>query len=324
MRLISGKLRPLRRCGLLLAFVVVGAAFNSQTRPAERNAILISWDGALREHVRADLARGRLPNLAKLVRAGALVDLDVTGHQTDTKAGHAQMLTGYDPALTGVYSNGKFQPIPSGYSIFERLHQAFGKHGLTTIMLTGKDHNLGSSPPGLLRQGEPYFLVRPGITVWDGDQMRPASVVGEKAVNYIRAYAGKARFFLFIHFPDVDAAGHRAGEDSEAYGNALAECDGWLGKILTELETQGIDGRTLVYVSADHGFEVGSKNHGNAPHIFLATSDASVSQAGQQRDIAPTILQAMGVDLGKISPALPGKPLGRATGRTGSALHQAR
>jgi predicted AlkP superfamily pyrophosphatase or phosphodiesterase len=296
----------------LFALVLLGVTgFSAKTRPAERNAILISWDGALREHVRGDLARGKLPNLARLAKLGALVDIDVTGHQTDTKAGHAQMLTGYDPALTGVYSNGHFDPIPRGYSIFERLHQAFGKQGITTIMLTGKDHNLGSWPPGLLSHGEPYFLVRPGITVWDGDQMRPASVVGDKAVNYIRDYAKRGRFFLFIHFPDIDQNGHRYGEGSEAYDNALIECDGWLGKILAELENQGIDGRTLVYVSADHGFEVGTDHHGNAPHIFLATSDPSVAQAGQQRDIAPTILRAMGVDLGKVSPTLPGKPLGK-------------
>lgn len=297
---------------LLFVLVLLGAAaFNAKTRPEERNAILISWDGALREHVRNDLARGKLPNLARLAKLGALVDIDVTGHQTDTKAGHAQMLTGYNPALTGVYSNGNFDPIPSGYSIFERLHQAFGKQGITTIMLTGKDHNLGSRGPGLLSHGEPYFLVRPGITVWDGDQMRPASVVGEKAVNYIRGYARKGRFFLFIHFADVDLGGHRSGEGSEAYDSALVECDRWLGKILTELETQGIDGRTLVYVSADHGFDVGTDHHGNAPHIFLATSDPSVAQAGQQRDIAPTILRAMGVDLDKVSPPLPGKALGK-------------
>jgi predicted AlkP superfamily pyrophosphatase or phosphodiesterase len=302
-----------RRLFLLsLVFVLFGAsAFNPKTRPEERNAILISWDGALREHVRGDLARGKLPNLAKLARSGALVDIDVTGHQTDTKAGHAQMLTGYDPGLTGVHSNGKFSPIPKGYSIFERLHQAFGKQGITTIMLTGKDHNLGSRAPGWFSHGEPYFLVRPGITVWDGDQVRPAGVVGEKAVSYIREYAKKGRFFLFIHFPDIDLNGHRYGEGSEAYDNAMVECDRWLGKIMTELETQGIDSRTLVYVSADHGFEVGTKNHGNAPRIFLGTSDASVVGAGEQRDITPTILHAMGVELAKIAPALPGKPLGQ-------------
>jgi predicted AlkP superfamily pyrophosphatase or phosphodiesterase len=304
----------MRRFAFLISsiFIFLGtSAFNGKTRPEERNAILISWDGALREHVRGDLAHGKLPNLARLIHSGALVDLDVTGHQTDTKAGHAQMLTGYGPTLTGVYSNGKFNPIPSGYSIFERLHQALGKQGITTIMLTGKDHNLGSAAPGLLSHGEPYYLVRPSITVWDGDQARSASKVGERAVNYVRSNASKGRFFLFIHFPDIDFNGHRYGEGSEAYDRAMVECDLWLGKILTELETQGIDGRTLVYVSADHGFDLGTNHHGNAPHIVLATSDPSVTQAGQQRDITPTILRAMGVDIAKISPALPGKPLGQ-------------
>jgi hypothetical protein len=56
---------------------------------------------------------------------------------------------------------------------------------------------------------------------------------------------------------------------------------------------------------------VGTDHHGNATHIVLATSDPSVTQAGQQRDITPTILRAMGVDLAKISPTLPGKPLGQ-------------
>jgi hypothetical protein len=300
-----------RRVFLFALFLLGTSAFDTKSRPEERNAILISWDGALREHVRSAIALGKLPNLAKLARMGALVDLEVTGHQTDTKAGHAEMLTGYGPALTGVYSDGKFDPIPRGYSIFERLTHAFGKQGITTIMLTGKDHNLGSHGPGLLSHGEPFYLVRPGITVWDGDQMRPAGVVGEKAVSYIRDYAKKGRFFLFIHFADIDLGGHGQGEASQAYDSAMVECDGWLGRIMAELEDQGIDRRTLIYVSADHGFEVGAKNHRNAPHIFLATNDPSVAMSGQQRDIAPTILRAMGVDLAKIVPPLPGKPLGR-------------
>ncbi len=312
---------PRRVFLLSLLFVLLGAsAFDPGTRPRERNAILISWDGALREHVHGDIARGKLPNLAKLARMGALVDMDVTGHQTDTKAGHAEMLTGYGPALTGVYSDGKFDPIPRGYSIFERLTQAFGKQGITTIMLTGKDHNLGSRGPGLLSHGEPFYLVRPDITVWDGDEMRPASVVGEKAVRYIREYAKKGRFFLFIHFADIDLSGHGHGEASQAYDSAMVECDGWLGRIMTELETQGIDRRTLLYVSADHGFEVGAKNHANAPHIFLAANDPSVATAGQQRDIAPTILRAMGVELNKIVPALPGRPLGNRAARAPNGL----
>jgi predicted AlkP superfamily pyrophosphatase or phosphodiesterase len=294
---------------LIVALVaVVAAAFKPGVPPAERNAILISWDGALREHVKADLAKGKLPNLARLVEHGSLVDIDVVGHQTDTKAGHAQMLTGYDPPLTGVYSNANYRPVPRGYTIFERLHQAFGPSGITTIMLTGKDHNLGSQSAGLIRGADPYYFSRSGITVWDGDQNRLANVVGRKAVEYVDQFAGKGRFFLFVHLPDVDFNGHAHGESSEEYDRALVECDRWLGAILDQVSRKGIDDRTLVYVTADHGFEVGAKQHTHAPHIFVASNDTGL-RGGQQRDVAPTVLSAMGVDLPKVSPALPGQPL---------------
>ena len=97
---------------LVAALLATAAAWGA---PA-KNAILISWDGMQREHLKEALAKGEMPNLAALIKEGALVDIDVT-HQTDTKAGHAQMLTGYDPDTTGVYSNGRFQPIPEGLTV---------------------------------------------------------------------------------------------------------------------------------------------------------------------------------------------------------------
>jgi len=111
------------------------------------NVILFSWDGVQREHLKECLSRNELPNLAALIKEGKLVDIDVTSHATDTKAGHAQMLTGYDPETTGVYSNSKFKPIPVGYTIFERLENTLGKDNITTVMLTGKTHHIGNCPP---------------------------------------------------------------------------------------------------------------------------------------------------------------------------------
>src|SRR4030042_106109 len=90
-----------------------------------QNIILFGWDGAQRDHVNEALARGELPNLKKLGAEGTYVKIDVEG-TTDTKAGWSQILTGYYPAVTGVYSNGRFQPVPGGLSIFERLGEKVG------------------------------------------------------------------------------------------------------------------------------------------------------------------------------------------------------
>ena len=292
---------------IFAAILLATSAFRPATPPAERNAILISWDGAGGEHVRDSLAKGALPNLAALVRRGALVDLEVTGHSTDTKSGHAQMLTGYDPSVTGVYSNAKFGPIPRGHTIFERLQQAFGKR-LATIMVTSKGPNLGSLDPGA-GLAEPFHLTRRDLTVWEGDRIRTARSVGERAVHHLARYASKGRFLLFVHFAEVDVAGHYHGEDSREYDKALADCDLWLGKTMAELKAQKAAERTLVYVTADHGFDKGTKRHTSATQVFLASNDPTVARAGEQRDVAPTVLSAMGVDLTKINPLLPGKVL---------------
>ena len=335
----------LARHRLLLASLVLASttAFNSSTPPRQRSAILISWDGALREHVHDCLKRNQMPSLAQLIKEGRMVDIEVSGHTTDTKSGHAQMLTGYDPNLTGVVSNAHFQPIPRGYSIFERLQQAFGKKNIATIMVTGKAMGLGpggpkisaeagapaSNPAGASAEddkrarrvetvrmageqnlsGQPFYLVKGSLTAWDGDRPRDARGVGQKALATIDKFGPKGRFFLFVHFGDADASGHQYGEDSQEYNDALVSLDTWLGRIVAQLKADGLYDHTAVYVTSDHGFDVGTTHHTKASHSFLAGNDPQVTSAGEQRDITPTILQALGVDSGTITPALPGKSL---------------
>jgi len=99
--------------GLMLPSVVVA-------EQAPKNIVLFGWDGAQRNHLNECLARGELPVLKKIAEGGAYVEIDIEG-TTDTKAGWSQILTGYFPAVTGVFSNRRYQSIPKGLSIGERL-----------------------------------------------------------------------------------------------------------------------------------------------------------------------------------------------------------
>ena len=419
---------------MALAFVFgpgTSAEVNGGLAPVY-NAILISWDGVQRNHLRELLNAGQLPNLQALIDEGTIVEIDVT-HKTDTKAGHAQMLTGYGPEVTGVYSNAVYRSIPKGYTIFERLENALGEDNIATVMITGKAGNLGSKGPergwlggagsasrgkpswngpvaaarlrdrleksgitqseikerlkkvfgddkvgraivgfimkaparlretllvarkagvyelrakdragdysegraeksakekqtrnqapgpgpvgtkrlaDILRrtQAEPFYNAKPAIDLFEGDMSRTAAEVGKLALESLDRY-GSARFFAFFHFSDPDHAGHRYGENSSEYSKAIITVDEWLGRIVAKLKDLGIYERTRIYVTSDHGMDEGKTSHAMAPYVFLATNDPGIKTRGDQRDIVPTILSQMGIDLSEITPALPGRLL---------------
>ena len=302
---------------------------------APRNIILIGWDGCQRNHLKEMIARGEVPNLMALAANGNLVAIDVT-RTTDTKAGWAQILTGYEPEVTGVFSNGRFQPVPEGYTVFERLEKFFGPDNIYTAAVIGKLHHVGSAPPGgapvgptgnrqplrpraqrLQAQaaqqaggrmpGEPYYLTKSNMDLFQ-EGLGVADNVGARALEVLDQH-GRDRFFMFIHFAEPDHPGHAHGENSQAYTDSVRHDDEWLGRIQAKLAELGVRDQTLIYVTADHGFDEGMTSHGDAPYVFLATDDPLVMRRGLREDVAPTILWRFGVDLSAIDPPLDGHPL---------------
>jgi hypothetical protein len=319
---------------LTLAVPVGGQAQGTQDPP--RNIILIGWDGAQRDHVKECLGRGELPHLRQLSHEGTIVAIDIL-RATETKAGWAQILTGYEPELTGVFNNRKFGPIPKGYTIFERLKEFFGPAKFVTGAIVAKKGNLGAQPPRrkLLPEGrkarkedpleiggkiiveggrtylfipaEPYYYAKDGMdTFWNG--LIENQVVGSKTFEWLDQFQERP-FFLFVHFGEIDQKGHEFGENSKEYNDALIAVDAWSGKIIEKLKALRLYDKTLVYITADHGFDEGQKTHHDAPYVFLATNDRRVMRRGLRTDIAPTILDRFGMNLNTIHPPLPGKPL---------------
>jgi hypothetical protein len=283
-------------CAALWALTV--AAVRADERP--RNIVLIGWDGAHRDRVKASLEQNRLPNLKGLSSEGSIVAIDVL-RTTDTKSGWAQILTGYSPEITGVFSNRRYRPIPRGYTVFERLERHFGPKNIATIAVISKKDNLGAGP------GDPFFHAKDGMDLFVNDLGANDRVV-VAALEQIRNNVGR-RFFLFVHFAEVDYAGHWHGEDSKEYTEALVAADEMTGRIIAELKKLGLYGKTFVYVTADHGFDEGCTSHDDASFVFLATNDRAVMRRGERADIAPTILHRFGVDLKGIQPPLMGHTL---------------
>ena len=131
----------------MLALLLILPAHARAVGQEIRNVVVIGWDGAERSRTRELLEKGELPNLAALIKEGKLLDIDVITGATDTKAGWTQLLTGYVPEKTGVYNNGRYEPIPEGYTIFERLEKFFGPDQIDTVAVISKKANVGNDAP---------------------------------------------------------------------------------------------------------------------------------------------------------------------------------
>ena len=290
---------------------------NASAVTTKKNVILIGWDGVQRNHLFELLGKGALPNLSSFVKGGALVNVTVSDHRTDTKAGWTQILTGYRWWRTGVFNNLYwFHSIPPGYSIPERVEQYFGKEHVSTGFITGKLGHMeavngtGSAASGTYTHEAIYSNLQSQVDVVNiGD--RNATLVGPMALQFLENNTSN-HFFAFFHFSDPDSAGHNqlsGGENSVLYEEAIIRCDYWLGQILDKLNTLNLTKNSLVYVTADHGFDEGGYSHNNAPYVFLATNDKDVARDGDQVDVPPTIYFGLGMWNVTFNPELDGYPL---------------
>lgn len=335
------KMAKLGFCVSLFLFLLFNA--HAEEEPGAINIILIGWDGAQRNHVKEMLANGKLSNMKQLVKEGVLVNIDITTGATDTKAGWAQILTGYDPEITGVYNNVKYGPIPKGYTVFERLEDYFGRDNFATLAVIGKKQHVDSAGPQHklitpevqkriessdrgrklisyieVRNGqkyldipaEPYYYTSQNIDIFINGLERN-ELVASRAIELLEQYKDK-QFFFFIHFAEIDHQGHIFGENSSQYSEALESCDYWTGEIVKSLKALNLYPKTLIYITADHGFNEGGRGwtaHSKAPYVFLATNDSRIVRSGDRKDITPTILNRYGLDLKKIQPKLSGRSL---------------
>lgn len=261
------------------------------------NIILIGWDGVQRDHLKENLEKGELPNLKKLAENGSSVLTKITTGATETKPGWAEILTGYGPKITGVYSNKKFTPIPEGYTILERLENHFGRENIVTIFIAGKGKNLGQPQENTSKNFDVFE-----VNVGEADQ------VGSRALELLEKYQDK-KFFAFFHFNEPDYLGHEYGENSAEYNKGIIIDDEWLGKIIFQLQELNLSERTTIYVTTDHGFNEGEKDHFYDPETFLVSNDPAILRNGDRKDIAPTILEKFGIDLVIFEPKLEGQSL---------------
>ena len=248
------------------------------TPAASPKVAILSVDG-----LRADVvAKSDLPNLKGLALRGAYTWSARTVTPSETLPGHASMLSGEDPKVHKItWDWNDFKP-EQGYITVPTVFSVAKAAGLRTVMVVGKRKLQHLASPGTV---DSFVLTERG----------DADVANEAIVQ-----TGVGFDLLFVHFPDVDYAGHAEGWMSAAYMTRVAEVDEAIGRVLAALPAH-----TTVILTSDHGGK--ERNHGpdvpenmTVPWIVAGPKvlrRGEMTSRVRQADTAATALWALGLSL---------------------------
>jgi precorrin-6B methylase 2 len=344
----------LKRATLILVILslilILSPAIGASDHP--QNVILFGWDGLNRDVVKKYLEQKKLPNLQKLIDEGTFVEIDVEG-KADTKAGWAQILSGYYPEVTGVYSNYQYKPIPEDLSIFERLEKHFGPDKFVSVAIIGQSEDFGTAPPKKVRvqdekrssqsdktvetekaankrqpqgtfwlengrryriiPGQPYYFTTRSMDLFENG-LEVNEKVSARVIEILEKYKDKP-FFFFVNFTDAVNAARKHKENSKEYKEALLSNDLWTGRIMAKIRDLGLGDKTQFYITAAHGSNYDEKEQSFSSDVFLAANNKKINRNGRRQDLAPTILEAFGLNLNELKPALDGISLTKTDNR---------
>jgi hypothetical protein len=206
-----------------------------------------------------------------------------------TLPSHVSMLSGYTPEVHRITWD-EYRP-GEGRITVPTLFTAAQARGLRTAMVAGKEKFTHFRDTGSC---ESWTLCTRGDTE-----------VSEQAAGL--AFEGLD--LLFVHLPDVDAAGHASQWMSEAYLSAVRKADQAVGRILSALPAD-----VTVILTADHGGHGTGHGTDDAIDMTIPWIVAGPNTVKGQRlsslvrtvDTAATAAYVLGIDL---SPGASGRPV---------------
>lgn len=108
---------------------------------------------------------------------------------------------------------------------------------------------------------------------------------------------------LFLHFDNVDHAGHTVGHKTPGYYQAVTKVDSLIGLVINALKAKGVYEQTAIIVTADHGGR--GKHHGwitpsemNIPWIIAGPgvkANYHINTKIQTYDTAATLAYLLGI-----------------------------
>jgi arylsulfatase A-like enzyme/Tfp pilus assembly protein PilF len=311
---------------LFLSLWAAAPSVNKEPGPGRWNVLLITIDTLRPDRLGCyGNVRVKTPVIDGLAQRGALFSRGFA-HTPETLPSHTNILLGTTPLVHGVHDNQNFIVAEEFLTLAEHLK----RYGYATGAFVGAfplDSRFG------LTQGFDVYDDNYGTS---GSQEfsyveRKAEVVVDKALGWLDSQ--KSPWFLWIHCFDP----HQRYDPPEPfkteykdrlYDGEVAYVDHSLGRLLDDLKHKGLDDRTLIVFTGDHGESLGQ--HGESTHGYFAYNStlwvpliidlpgikpAKIDAFVSHIDIFPTVCEALEIERPahlqglSLLPAMKGKKL---------------
>lgn len=223
------------------------------------------------------------PNIEYLIKNGSCTFEAQTVFPSKTLPAHASMISGLKVEHHGITWNDR-NPT-KGYIKSKTVFSVTKGNKFTNLAFIEKNKLLHILPPRIVDVVSINF--RSLLTI-------------RKATASFQKYRPSV---FFIHFAEVDGAGHRHGWGSKEQKNALTKIDLALGILIETLKNNNSLENSIIMVTADHGGH--GKNHGeNIPEDMTIPwiayggkikKDYKIKSGVFVYDTAPTALQFLGL-----------------------------
>ncbi|MEL7060570.1 MAG: sulfatase-like hydrolase/transferase [Acidobacteriota bacterium] len=307
--------------GRLLLFAAIAWLTAACESADERlNVVVVTFDTTRADHLSAYGHPGaHTPAVDRLAAEGVLFEQAVAPVPI-TLPSHSSLMTGKVPPGHGVRDNGIFVLPESQRTLAEILRDAGWRTGaaiaafpLTEQFGIGQGFELFDDHVTGAQENVFGQRVLPKQDFFFDE--RSATQVNAAALPWLEAHADEP-FFLWLHYFDP----HHPHEPPRPYDQLfahdlylgeIAAADEAFGAVLDRLEQLGVEDRTLVVLTADHG--EGRGEHNESTHSLLVYQSTlhvplivrlpggpagrRVAERVGLVDVLPTVLDVLGLDL---------------------------
>jgi arylsulfatase A-like enzyme/Flp pilus assembly protein TadD len=322
--------RTERRAAGAALFLLFGVTlFGPAAEPRSRtglNLLLVTIDTLRADRLSCyDPTHVKTPSIDVLAASGTVFTRAFT-HAPLTLPAHTCILLGKTPPGHGVHDNGRFIVREEFLTLAEYLK---GRSYSTGAFVSGYPLH---SRFGLGQGFDVYddrFATAPGLDREFAE--RRAGDTADKALSWLKERPSP--WFLWVHFydphdPYEPPEPFRTMYKDAPYDGEVAYVDATVGRLLAFLRDQGLEDRTVVVLTGDHGESLG--DHGELTHGFLTYNStlwiplvirvpgmrpSRVGQTVSHVDIFPTVCDALsvgrpgGLEGRSLRPAMSGRKL---------------